>query len=136
MLSGAFGSAFHNFNRYKESEDIFSYVFPQLIANWSDLASYAFGNKNSRSENITKPRKVDFWGNDYQLKQHNLEMIITKALNNKENFLKIKRFWNRTFNTNHTIFYGKLRSDLSAQNFLVFCDFEYSKFLNSFSTSF
>ena len=33
-------------------------------------------------------------------------------------------------------FYKELRSGLSTQSFLAFCDFEYSKFLNSFLTFF
>ena len=36
----------------------------------------------------------------------------------------------------YTLFYRKLRSDLSTQSFLAFCEFEYSKFLNSFLTLF
>ena len=34
------------------------------------------------------------------------------------------------------IFYKKFRSGLTAESFLAFCDFEYSKFLNSFLTFF
>ena len=59
------------------------------------------GNRNSLSENIKKPRKVGFWGKDYELKQYKLEMIITKTLNKDENFIKIKNFWNRKFDTNY-----------------------------------
>ena len=36
----------------------------------------------------------------------------------------------------YTLFYKKHRSGLSTQSFLAFCDFEYSKFLNSFLTFF
>ena len=36
----------------------------------------------------------------------------------------------------YTLFYRKLRSGLSTESFLVFCDFEYEKFLNCFLTFF
>ena len=36
----------------------------------------------------------------------------------------------------YTLFYKKLMSGLSTQSFLAFCDFEYSKFLNSLLTFF
>ena len=49
-------------------------------------------------------------------------------------YLEVVLVWTQYFQ--YTLLYKKLRSGLLKQSFLAFCDFEYSKFLDSFLTFF
>ena len=52
-----------------------------------------------------------------------------------EMFVPIQSIPNHnTREAEHSFFNKKLRSGLSTESFLAFCDFEYSKFLTSFLT--